>query len=58
MPNVTGRACWNYVKTRNSCVTGAVPSADLAQINANFDNGITFWHDANVGDYNRSNNIV
>ena len=58
VPNVTGRACWNYVKTRNSCVTGAVPSADLAQINANFDNGITFWHDANVGDYNRSNNIV
>lgn len=58
VPNVTGRACWNYVKTRNSCVTGAIPSADLAQINANFDNGITFWHDANVGDYNRSNNIV
>ena len=58
VPNVTGRACWNYVKTRNSCVTGAVPSADLAQINANFDNGITFWHDANVGDYNRSNPIV
>lgn len=58
VPNVTGRACWNYVKTRNSCVTGAVPSADLALINSIFDSGITFWHDSDVGNYSRANNIV
>jgi hypothetical protein len=57
-PNRTGRACWNYVKTRNATLHGDVPASDMSLINSIYDNGITFWHDGNVGDYNRANPIV
>lgn len=54
-PNRTGRACWNYVKTRNATMHGNVPSADIALINSIYDNGITFWHDSDIGNYDRAN---
>ena len=57
-PNWNGRAHWNYVKTRNCSCYGNVPSAALQQINQIHDNGITYWHDSEVGNYARSNPIV
>lgn len=58
IPNITGRQSFNYVKTAQSAVTGAIPFNDLAKINNIFDRGITFWHGDYVGDFSRSNNIV
>lgn len=54
-PNITGRPSWNYVKTRNACHHGNVPASDMSLINSIFDNGITFWHTADVGNYSRGN---
>lgn len=54
-PNVTGRPYWNYVKMANACHTGNIPADDLAQINAIYDAGVTFWHTSAVGDYSKDN---
>lgn len=58
VPNMTGRASWNYVKTMNAKITGSIPFGDIEIIKNNFDKGITFWHGDYVGDYSRSNAIV
>ena len=55
VPNRTGRPSWNYVKMRNSCHRGNVPSQDMAQINEIYDSGITFWHTSDVGNYSLPN---
>lgn len=57
VPNVTGRKAWNYVKCQNSCNRGNVPAPDMAKINSIFDNGITFWHTADVGNYSLDNTL-
>lgn len=57
-PNVTGRTSWNYVKTQNACNWGNVPADDMAMINSIYDNGITFWHVDDVGNYSLANTIV
>lgn len=57
IPNIEGRPSWNYVKTRNSKVTGLVPAEDLTKIRNIFNTGITFWHGDYVGDYSRNNRI-
>lgn len=54
-PNITGRKSWNYVKTADAKVTGAVPFDDLVTIKAAFNRGITFWHGDYVGEYGRNN---
>lgn len=58
VPNRTGRTSWNYVKTKNACHYGNVPADMMAQINEIYDNGITFWHTSDVGNYSLSNTIV
>ena len=55
VPNTKGRPYWNYVKTNGSKVTGNIGFDDLAKINSIFNNGVTFWHDGNVGNYDRDN---
>ena len=55
VPNTKGRPYWNYVKTNGSKVTGNIGFDDLAKINSIFNNGVTFWHDGNVGNYDRNN---
>lgn len=55
VPNRTGRPSWNYVKMRNSCHHGNVPSQDMARINEIYDAGITFWHTSDVGNYSLNN---
>lgn len=57
-PNRTGRQSWNYVKMANACHYGRVPAEDMAQINAIYDAGITFWHTSDVGNYTLPNGIV
>lgn len=63
VPNVAVRRYWNFVKTRNSNVTpnldrGGCPADVIQQINEIFDNGVTFWMNADlVGRYEYDNNI-
>jgi hypothetical protein len=56
VPNIKSRPLWNYIKTQNACITGNIPFNDLAKIKSVFNNGVTFWHDDNVGAYGRDNN--
>ena len=60
IPNRDNRNYWNYVKTQG-CVLEKVPAAkvsasDIADIEAIYDNGITFWHDPTmVNEYTDAN---
>lgn len=58
VPNRTGRASWNFVKTIDVSITGSVPVDDIARIKSAYDAGLTFWHGDYVGDYTRDNSIV
>lgn len=58
-PNITGRRNWNYVKTVNCNFTGDMPQEDLEKIKNIFNNGITFWHNANnFLNYSVNNDII
>lgn len=57
-PNITGRKSWNYVKTKDSKITGSIPFEDIEKIRSIFDNGVTFWHGDFVGHYERDNSII
>lgn len=58
VPNVTGRASFNYVKTNGMNVQGKVPAPVKAAINSIFDKGTTFWHVDDIGNYSLDNSIV
>ncbi|MBR6690775.1 MAG: hypothetical protein IKL65_05535 [Bacilli bacterium] len=53
------RKNWNYIKTLNCNFVGDIPQQDLQKIRRIFDNGVTFWHNANTFlDYSQPNYIV
>ena len=59
VPNITGRANWNYVKTIGCNFTGNIPQEDIEKIRNLFNNGITFWHnEQNFLNYSDSNGII
>lgn len=49
------RPSFNYVKTNECNLMGAIPSKDLNEIRKMFNNGVTFWHTKDVGNYNLPN---
>lgn len=57
-PNPKHRKNWDYIKTRGCNLTGNICFQHTAKIKSIMDNGITFWHDSDVGNYSRSNPIV
>lgn len=57
VPNRTGRPSWNYVKTVGANVGGNIPADRLALINQTLDNGVTFWHTTDVGNYSLANGL-
>ena len=59
VPNITGRANWNYVKTIDCNLEGNIPQEDLIELKSLFNKGITLWHNPNTFlDYSQSNGIV
>lgn len=59
VPNITGRANWNYVKTKGCNVIGNVPQDDLQEIKTMFNRGVTIWHNTSTFmDYSQNNAIV
>ena len=59
VPNITGRANWNYVKTIGCYILADIPQEDLQEIKNMFDNGLTIWHNPSTfRDYSQSNAIV
>lgn len=56
IPETNSRPVFNYVKTVDCSMTGAVPQDDLTELKALFDRGITLWHSAaNIYDYTADN---
>lgn len=59
IPNITGRRNWNFVKTQGCYIEADIPQADLNEIKALFDKGITLWHNpATFADYSQNNDII
>jgi hypothetical protein len=59
IPNFTGRANWNYVKTIGFNCIGDVPESDLQEYKDMFNKGVTLWHNPSTFmDYTQNNNIV
>ena len=57
VPNLTGRPSWNYVKTVGAQMGGTIPADRLSIMNKCFDDGITFWHNSDIGNYALNNSI-
>ena len=59
VPNLYGRANWNYVKTIDCNFDGNIPQVDLNIIKAMFNKGVTLWHNpSTMYNYNANNDIV
>lgn len=55
-PNLHSKISWNYVQTVKCNIKGAnIDPSDLEKIKRVFDNGITLWHNKNIGDYSQNN---
>ena len=55
-PNLRSKISWNYIQTVKCNIKGTnIDPNDLEKIKRVFDNGITLWHNKNVGDYSQSN---
>ena len=58
-PNIGSRRNFNYIKTIGCNFTGDIPQEDLQKIKNLFNNGITFWHNAeNFLNYSVNNDII
>jgi len=57
VPNFTTRPNWNYLKLIEVNIFGNIPNSHLVKIHSIFKNGLTFWHNDNVGNYNRTNEL-
>ena len=58
VPELRSRESFNYVKTMGCYITGSIPNDAIVTISSAFDNGITLWHNTDVGNYSLQNNIV
>lgn len=55
-PNLRSKTSWNYIQTVKCNIKGTgIDPGDLEKIKRVFDNGITLWHNKNVGDYSQIN---
>lgn len=55
-PNLKSKNSWNYIQTVKCNISGAnIDPSDLEKIKRVFDNGVTLWHNKNVGDYTQFN---
>lgn len=59
LPNKAHRSRWWYTKTIDVNIDGAIPMDDMNKIKSAYNNGITFWRNANeIQNYNLTNVIA
>lgn len=56
-PNITGRPSWNYVKTIGASISGNIPEFAETALKSMLNNGVTFWHVNDVGNYGLNNSL-
>lgn len=44
VPNLASRPIWNYIKTIDINIVGAIPNEDMAELKNMYDDGLTLWH--------------
>lgn len=49
------RPHWNYIRTQQCQIAGPIPEAAKQYIQAMYNNGVTFWHDDDLYNYDRDN---
>lgn len=52
------RKYWNYIKCVQANIYGNIPQSDLLKIRDIYMQGITIWHDDDIGNYNRVNEVT
>lgn len=58
-PYLHTRENWNYIQTvKCNIIDKDIEAQDIEKIKTAFDNGITLWHNKDVGDYSKSNNEI
>lgn len=55
VPNTKQRPHWNYIQTSDAIVVGPIPEAAKQYIQSMYNNGVTFWHDDDLYNYDRDN---
>lgn len=56
--NLHSRSVYNFIKTNDINITGAIPSTDMVKLKSIFNNGVTIWHnESNVGNYSLENGV-
>ena len=59
VPEKAHRSRWWFTKTMDVNIDGAIPNNDMNIIKACYNNGITFWRNANeIQNYSLSNNTM
>lgn len=56
-PNLTTRSHFNFVKMKDTIVTGNIPQQAKINIINLFNEGVTLWHTENIGDYTPNNTL-
>lgn len=61
-PNLRARPKWTYVETKNCAIKAlsgkGINAEHMKQIEEIYDHGITFWQDADIGNYSLDNSPV
>lgn len=56
IPNTSSRSNWNYIKTIDVNITGNIPTQDMQELKALYNNGFTIWHTTTYFmDYSQTN---
>jgi hypothetical protein len=58
IPNFHTRQNWNFVQTKGCNILASINNEDLQELKNIFDNGITFWHTDDVGNYSLDNGVI
>lgn len=58
IPLLKSRTTWNFIKMSECNIFGNIPNSHIKRIQEIHKNGVTYWHDSDVGNYNRSNTPV
>ena len=58
LPNLKTRRYWNYIKCVQANIFGNIPQDDLLSIRDIYMQGITIWHDDDIGNYSRDNEYI
>lgn len=58
-PHIHARTYWDYCKTIDVNLAGAIPEEDMLKLRSLFNTGCTFWHNTSYFlDYSRTNSII